>query len=188
LHNSDLLKQKEKPLTRQVLLNLLTYSEDTGYFTRKIKVGKLNIGDRAGYLVASGYRYIIVNKIRYAEHRLVWFYCFNSWPKGVIDHKDQNKSNNALINLRDITQKVNCRDNKPNTIKQTTKIKHKLTGVHPSGKVFKTTWACYAGNDYIGIYKSQKEAKQARKNYIENKNLKRLSKFITPAGLAKLNK
>lgn len=40
-------------------------------------------------------------------HRIVWFLCNGVWPKGVIDHIDQDPSNNSISNLRDVRHREN---------------------------------------------------------------------------------
>lgn len=47
----------------------------------------------------------------YQTHRVVWALVHGSWPSGVIDHIDGNRSNNRIENLRDV-QPV---DNRKNT-------------------------------------------------------------------------
>jgi len=34
-------------------------------------------------------------------HRMVWFWHYGKWPKGQIDHVDENPLNNRIENLRD---------------------------------------------------------------------------------------
>lgn len=94
------------------LIEILSYDPDTGIFTwnetgsgtNKIK------GNRAGWLHHSGYRYIEIDNIPYAEHRLAWFYCFEEWPSNQIDHIDRNRSNNSLDNLREVSSRENARN------------------------------------------------------------------------------
>jgi hypothetical protein len=59
-------------------------------------------------------------------------YVHGAWPLGVVDHKDGDRANNAIGNLRDVPNKTNCENrraaNKNNAIG--------LLGVrrHTSGK------------------------------------------------------
>jgi hypothetical protein len=58
-----------------------------------------NVGDEAGVLTDRGYRRVRIDNLLHMAHRLVWAYHFDSVPE-YIDHIDQNKSNNAIGNLR----------------------------------------------------------------------------------------
>ncbi|ECH9128545.1 HNH endonuclease [Salmonella enterica subsp. enterica] len=42
----------------------------------------------------------------YLAHRLAWFFCYGVWPKE-IDHIDNNKLNNSIGNLREVTHQLN---------------------------------------------------------------------------------
>lgn len=94
----------EGVLTHAKLKELLHYDPDTGHFTRL--VGK-NKGERAGYQNINGYVYVYVEGQEYGAHRLAWYYTHGSWPSGDIDHKDRDKTNNKLENLRDVDRATN---------------------------------------------------------------------------------
>lgn len=99
------------------LLQRLDYNKETGYFIWKtVKGKKVKVGDRAGYLHHSGYRFITVNDKAYAEHRLAWFYITGEWPSGLIDHKNLNREDNRWENLRE----VEAVENQHNTLIRTT--------------------------------------------------------------------
>lgn len=42
----------------------------------------------------------MVDGVLYQAHRLAWLYEHGVWPSGLIDHVDENKQNNRLVNLR----------------------------------------------------------------------------------------
>jgi hypothetical protein len=104
------------PFARRTMLkqNLLTYEElrrrfyydpETGIFTRlgsKRKVGCVNM---AGYLTI--FVRIRGNKRSYGAHRLAWFYVFGRWPKNEIDHRNNNRLDNRIANLREATTQQN---------------------------------------------------------------------------------
>lgn len=46
-------------------------------------------------------------KRQYMMHRVIWVLAKGRWPRGEIDHKDRNRSNNRLANLRDSTHTQN---------------------------------------------------------------------------------
>ena len=77
----------------------------------------------AGTLNNDGYWHVCFRSERYAAHRVVWFLVNNDDPGELeIDHKDRNKSNNKISNLRVVTHKQNVNNRvfskpKTNTIK-----------------------------------------------------------------------
>ena len=55
-----------------------------------------------------GYRYISIRGKSYAVHRIVFYMFHRRDPKQrVIDHIDGDRSNNVIVNLRCVTQRVN---------------------------------------------------------------------------------
>jgi hypothetical protein len=91
------------------LRELLEYDPETGIFTRRVNAGSRGkAGDRAGTLDAgSGYRIIRIDGVNHAEHRLAWLYVYGELPIEV-DHKDLDRSNNRIGNLRLCTRPQNC--------------------------------------------------------------------------------
>lgn len=60
----------------------------------------LNSGIEAGYDKV-GYRYLMVDGTEYPVHHLVWFFENGEWPQDKdVDHKDMNRLNNKITNLR----------------------------------------------------------------------------------------
>jgi hypothetical protein len=93
---------------RVQLKEFLSYDPVTGVFIwRKDRPCQVRCGTIAGRLTDRGYRQIMVNRTRYAAHRLAWFYFYGMWPKEQIDHRDGNKDNNAISNLREATNGQN---------------------------------------------------------------------------------
>ncbi len=97
--------RKHKPLPSRALLHqLFEYNFDTGelYWKKTMKV--------AGYTTGQGYRKVRVIKSDFYVHRLLYLMFHGEDPgKFVIDHIDGNRSNNRLINLRMVKQKVNLK-------------------------------------------------------------------------------
>lgn len=101
-------KHKEALLSIDRLDELLSYDEYTGIITSLAQRGPIRIGQRLGCLdKVSGYRYIMIDGSRYLEHRLIWFIMNLSWPNNIIDHIDNNRSNNTYSNLRNASYKLN---------------------------------------------------------------------------------
>ena len=92
-----------KPLPQRALLHqLFEYNFDTGelYWKKNMTV--------AGYITKNGYRKVAVNKSAFYVHRLIYLMFHGEDPgKFVVDHIDGIKSNNCLVNLRMVKQKIN---------------------------------------------------------------------------------
>lgn len=97
-----------KPLEQSVLKEYLHYDPDTGVFVRLIPNGGVKRGQIVGYLdKTTGYLRINVNGCLYYAHRLAWLYMTGEQPKE-IDHKNGIRSDNRFLNLRNVSRKINC--------------------------------------------------------------------------------
>lgn len=67
-------------------------------------------GDIAGHTDKSGYTRVWFCGTQYMAHRIAWALYYGEWPKHTIDHKNKIRSDNAIDNLRDVTQAVNNRN------------------------------------------------------------------------------
>lgn len=103
--------------------------------------------------------YFVVGK--YLAHRLSWFLYYGEWPKGQIDHINQNKRDNRICNLRDVSNKDNHR-NMP--IQKNNKSG--IVGVHYAKN--KCKWVAYIKVDgkriHIGSYGNLFDASCARRS------------------------
>lgn len=84
------------------------YDPDTGLFTRIVNGGgTAKAGDLAGHKHCQGYLCVTAKNKAVLAHRLAWLFMTGEWPKGVIDHKDRDKTNNRWANLRGVTMQEN---------------------------------------------------------------------------------
>lgn len=99
----------EPELTANRLRELLSYDPKTGVFVWRVwQNSRAKAGQIAGS--KSDYLRISVDYVDYLAQRLAWLYMTGEWPKGVIDHKDGNRFNNAWDNLRDTNTSINNRN------------------------------------------------------------------------------
>lgn len=94
---------------RDQLAEFLSYEPSSGVFTwRKRKPrSPVKVGDVAGSATSHAYVAIHVCGRTYSAHRLAWLFVHGEWPAGEIDHRDGNRSHNAIANLRDVARPVN---------------------------------------------------------------------------------
>lgn len=88
-------------------------------------------------------------------HKLIWFYVHGVWT--LVDHRDRDKSNNRLLNLRESTKAQNTYNQ---GVRQTNLLGVK--GVQQRGRRFRA----YITNDYqtvhLGTFDTIEEAIDAR--------------------------
>lgn len=107
----------DRTLTAQRLHEMLSYDSETGVFRWKIRpTNRIHVGDLAGGFTDRGYWLIKVDRRGYRAHQLAWLYVHGVWPTHEIDHINETKADNRLVNLRDATRTQNNRNlSKPNS-------------------------------------------------------------------------
>lgn len=92
------------------LRQLLHYDPASGIF-RWIKCagryGRIPAGSIAGSPNKEGYRYITLDGVAYRACRLAFLYVTGELPRGQIDHRNRDVSDDRFDNLRDCTQSQN---------------------------------------------------------------------------------
>ena len=74
--------------------------------------GWIKAGDSAGRLTSTGYYQTGIKGSYYQNSRIIWKMINGKDPDQVIDHIDNNKTNNNISNLRDVTQRENSLNRK----------------------------------------------------------------------------
>ncbi len=101
---------KCKPLPELSRLQaLLDVDFETGVLTARVRRQQLQPGDILG-ANCNGYLQVYIDNEPYRVHRLIWKLCYGKDPDGHLDHRDGNRSNNAISNLRDVTPQQNARN------------------------------------------------------------------------------
>ena len=93
-------------LTRERLMELLTYEPATGLFRWRVAVGGVVAASIAG-TNNGGYTMIAIDRKVYSAHRLAWLYVHGTLPAGQIDHINRVGTDNRIANLRDVTATEN---------------------------------------------------------------------------------
>jgi hypothetical protein len=149
-------------LLHQRLLDVLDYNPETGAFVWKIQLSsKGKLGSVAGAFHIEGYRVIKIDGVLFRAHRLAWFYVYATWPRQ-LDHKDGNRNNNCIANLREATTSENAANSKRHTDNKSgfKGVKYRLnkSGIH--------RWTAMIGVGQgrkvtIGIFDTGEEASAA---------------------------
>ena len=173
------MKEKLKDLTQEYLKERLIYDPDTGIFTWKeslvchFKDGKRQTASSICQMWnkrfsnknagnnKQGYIIIGINGKNYAAHRLAFLYMEGYFPENFVDHIDQNPSNNAWSNLREVSNRCNLQNCKVyNTNKSG------VTGVSWSDS--NKRWLVNIGinnkQKHLGTYKNFDDAVMVRYN------------------------
>ena len=149
-------------ITQQRLKELFNYEPKTGIFTYRQTVGSMRKGEQAGWVNATGYRWIGVdgNMVRAAV--LAWIFMFGVEPKEV-EYIDGDRDCNRIENLKE----SNSHDIRVNNAKR------------KGGKLLGTsfykrsgTWIAYIRNKgkrhHIGYYRTEIAAHKAYLRAVEN--------------------
>lgn len=108
-------------LTAETLRDLLSYDPVTGIFRWKPRNEDTRIGRSwdtrlagkvAGCRLPVGYIYVSIGGERYYAHRLAWLYVYGVWPENIVDHRDRDRGNNRITNLREATYSQNMGNSK----------------------------------------------------------------------------
>lgn len=117
-------------LIPQELLDKLEYRDGELYWKSTSKFSNRKIGERAGSLQKDFYRSIKYKKIKYQEHRVI-FFMFNKYLPEVIDHINGNPSDNRIENLRESTWGDNSKNM---AMRKSNKSGHKNVSFHTASK------------------------------------------------------
>ena len=140
---------KHNPLPpAELLWELFEYKPLTGELAWRITGRGITKGNEAGCLTSSGYKTIGIDNTIYHAHRIVWMWMSGEDPAELtIDHRNHNKSDNRVGNLRKATHQEQNR------------YQRNIIGasLRPSGK-YKTQIRINGRLKYLGTYDTLEEA------------------------------
>lgn len=151
------------PLIQDILKTFLSYDKDTGIFTWKARylantpIGQV-AGNVQGTLPDAGYVQISLLGKLYSAHRLAWLYVYGKFPDKQLDHKDHNRTNNSINNLREATQHVNMKNK---SMYYTNSSGY--AGVEPHGNNWKARIGVNGTKVLLGVFNTYEEAVAAKK-------------------------
>jgi hypothetical protein len=114
---------KEQRIDPALLRVMFSYDAETGTLTWLVRLSshyarrgherpmsRAHVGRVAGSLLPNGYMNISVKGERLMVHRVVWAWCYGAWPAGQVDHINHVRSDNRIVNLRDVSASENQRN------------------------------------------------------------------------------
>lgn len=121
-------------ITQKRLKEVISYDKESGTFRWLVeKTNQIKIGDFAGHRKPNGYLEIKIDRKTYMANRLAVLYETGEDPEFLVDHKDNNPSNNRYNNLRNATYSQNnhnVRLRKDSTSKVKGVTYHKSSGLY----------------------------------------------------------
>lgn len=90
----------------------LRYDPDSGHLFWKTPGRRRRIGVPVGCLSRDGYLHVGLNKKYYLAHRVSWMLYYGEWPAKHIDHINHLKTDNRIINLRQVSSQENGKNQK----------------------------------------------------------------------------
>jgi hypothetical protein len=97
-------------LSLRRLREVLDYDPETGVLSWRLRLSpRCKIGQPAG-VVKQGYRKISIDGKNYTASHLAWFHFYGVAPEGIVDHKDLDRDNNRIDNLREATHSQNSQN------------------------------------------------------------------------------
>jgi hypothetical protein len=151
-------------LTQERLREVLNYDPESGLFTWKLRLShRIKIGDLAGNPTKKGYLAIRIDRILHLAHRLAWLHVNGHLPERV-EHRDRNRQNNAIDNLRLATQSQNLYN-----VGLRSSNKSGVIGVHFDSKRKKWVAQIRFGNTprALGRFETLEEAATVRRKATE---------------------
>lgn len=147
-------------ITQERLKVVLDYNSDAGVFTRLKGSGGYPAGHICSNYNDQGYLIISVDGRKYRGHRLAWLYMFGVMPTGDIDHINQKPDDNRIVNLRDVSHKINMRNARINSSNTSG-----VSGVswYDIGRTWRARINVDGKEKNLGHYKIFKDAVAARK-------------------------
>ena len=86
-------------ITRDRLIQLVSYDKATGLFTRRTGVSNVAAGDTPSYVNRCGHVEFRLDNVLYKAHILAWFYVYGTWPTARLLHRNGDKADNRIENI-----------------------------------------------------------------------------------------
>lgn len=147
------------PITVGRLREMLNYDSETGVLTwRESPRNRTLPGDVAGRVNDSGYVLLTLDKKTIRAHRAAWAIYYGELPCRELDHINGKRSDNRIVNLREVTRSQNCQNS------FTRKNNSGVKGVHLRKDTGRYSAQIQVDGEvtYLGCFDNIEAAKNAR--------------------------
>lgn len=145
--------------TIEQLRENFSYDPNSGELTRIKKIkGKFKVGDLVGTENQKGYLTVYVLQEKILVHRIAWAIYYGVWPEISIDHKNRNKKDNSINNLRLATDSQNSANRS-----STSKYGYRGVQMLKHGR-YQASIAIKGKTIYLGSFDSKIEAAKSYNN------------------------
>lgn len=155
-------------ITHAELLKIVKFDNSIGKLVWiKNTYGHAHAGKPIGGLDGDGYYCVGIKRKKYRLCRIVWLYFYGEWPNGHMDHKDGDKTNDSLNNLRIVSIKEN------NINRKTSKKKRKYNlpkWVMPHGKKFRSIVRANGKMNRLGVFDTPSEAHKVASEFAKTQH------------------
>lgn len=165
MNDFELMKLKEKSIPVSTLREYFSY-DGINLIWKRTTTNRVKRGAIAGSKTVSGYLQVGFLGVDIKVHRIIWALVHGYWPELIIDHKDGNRLNNRIENLRETNFNGNLRNMRIPS--------HNTSGIKGVGFCKQTKkWTCsiHVNNKkiWLGRYDTKEEAakvyEEASKKY-----------------------
>ena len=148
----------ENKITPERLREKLSYDPNTGLIFRRLSDGTLKGPIKPGKTSKHPYIEVAVDYQQLRGARVAWAYHYGEWPNGIVDHKNGDKSDNRIDNLRIASFQVNAQNRVGSNRLRVIDLP---LGVYPRGQRFESR-ICIAGvKTFFGPFDTAQEASDA---------------------------
>jgi hypothetical protein len=145
----------EQDLSAEELRRYFEYDAETGILSWKIQKGAAKSGRIARNRCHGHYRVRLNGRLLWV-HRVIWCIAYGSWPRHQIDHRNGDRSDNRLVNLREATNQLNQANRKA-----TSGSGFKGVSWHKGAKKWIASITVNRKNIYLGLHETPESAHAA---------------------------